>query len=112
MAAALPALILGTALVVNSIAAHADRYLGDAARGRAISASCVSCHEGHGRSTGTALFPRIGGQNYAYLYISLREYRDGQRSRGWARTLMADSVKGLSDDELKDIARYFAELPW
>jgi cytochrome c553 len=93
-------------------AGAAERYQGDAAKGLAKSASCVSCHEGHGRSTGTSLFPRIGGQNYEYLYVSLREYRDGQRIRGWARTLMTDSVQGMTDDDLKDIARYFAELPW
>ena len=112
MIAGRPVFVLGVTLALAPVAGYADRYLGDAARGREIAATCVSCHEGHGRSTGTSLFPRIGGQNYAYLYLSLREYRDGQRSRGWARTLMADAVKGLSDDELKDIARYFAELPW
>lgn len=112
MLAARPVLLLGALFAVTPAAVQAERYQGDAARGRAIAATCVSCHEGHGRSTGTSLFPRIGGQNYAYLYFSLREYRDGQRSRGWARTLMTDSVKGMSDDELKDLARYFAELPW
>jgi cytochrome c553 len=109
------AIKLGTALILALFAAQgfaADRYLGDGGKGFAKSATCVSCHEGHGRSTGTSLFPRIGGQNYEYLYVSLREYRDGQRARGWARTLMTDSVKGLTDDDLKDIARYFAELPW
>jgi cytochrome c553 len=96
-------------LGLSSPAVSAD---GDAGRGLTKSASCVSCHEGHGRSTGTTLFPRIGGQNYEYLYLSLREYRDGQRARGWARTLMADSVRGMTDDDLKDIARYFADKPW
>ncbi len=112
MLAAPSGLLLGATLVVISTAAQADRYTGDAAKGRAKSATCVSCHEGHGRSTGTSLFPRIGGQNYDYLYVSLREYRDGQRRRGWARTLMTDSVQVMTDDDLKDIARYFAELPW
>jgi cytochrome c553 len=103
------ALALATATAQTGAA---ERYQGDAAEGLAKSVTCVSCHEGHGRSTGTSLFPRIGGQDYEYLYLSLREYRDGQRSRGWARTLMTDSVRGLSDDDLRDIARYFAGLPW
>ena len=106
---AVVALVLATAAAQTDAA---ERYPGDAAEGLAKSVTCVSCHEGHGRSTGTSLFPRIGGQDYEYLYLSLREYRDGQRSRGWARTLMADSVRGLSDDDLRDIARYFAGLPW
>ena len=87
-------------------------YPGDPRMGLAKSAACVSCHEGHGRSTGTSLFPRIGGQNFEYLYRSLREYRDGQRRLGWAPAMMIDAVKGFSDDDLKDIARHFNSMPW
>jgi cytochrome c553 len=107
--------VLGAAIVFASVATQAiaaESYGGDPAKGLRKSLTCVPCHEGHGRSTGTSLFPRIGGQDYDYLYLSLREYRDGQRRRGWARTLMADSVRDLSDDDLRDIARYFATLPW
>lgn len=87
-------------------------YPGDARKGLARAAACVSCHEGNGRSTGTSLFPRIGGQDFGYLYRSLREYRDGQRRMGWARMMMTDAVKGFSDDDLKDIARHFASMRW
>jgi cytochrome c553 len=87
-------------------------YRGDPTKGLAKSAACVSCHEGHGRSTGTSLFPRIGGQNFEYLYRSLREYRDGQRRMGWAPAMMNDAVKEFSDDDLKDIARHFSSMRW
>ena len=87
-------------------------YPGDPKKGLDKSAACVSCHEGHGRSTGTSLFPRIGGQDFEYLYRSLREYRDGQRSMGWAPAMMTDAVKGFSDDDLKDIARHFSSMRW
>jgi len=87
-------------------------YAGDPKKGLDKSAACVSCHEGHGRSTGTSLFPRIGGQDFEYLYRSLREYRDGQRRMGWAPAMMNDAVKGFSDDDLKDIARHFSSMRW
>jgi len=87
-------------------------YPGDPEKGLDKSAACVSCHEGHGRSTGTSLFPRIGGQDFEYLYRSLREYRDGQRRMGWAPAMMNDAVKGFSDDDLKDIARHFSSMRW
>jgi len=87
-------------------------YRGDPKKGLAKSAACVSCHEGHGRATGTSLFPRIGGQDFEYLYRSLREYRDGQRRMGWALAMMTDAVKGFSDDDLKDIARHFSSMQW
>lgn len=87
-------------------------YPGDPKKGLAKSAACVSCHEGHGRSTGTSLFPRIGGQDFDYLYRSLREYRDGQRHLGWAPAMMTDAVKESSDDDLKDIARHFSSMRW
>lgn len=85
---------------------------GNAALGLQKSASCVSCHEAHGRSTGTSLFPRIGGQNFEYLYYALREYRDGARARGWAPAMMSDAVRNFSDEDLRDVARYFSSLPW
>jgi len=96
----------------SSRGAGIAEYPGDPQKGLARSAACVSCHEGHGRSTGTSLFPRIGGQDFEYLYRSLREYRDGQRRMGWARMMMTDAVKGFSDDDLKDIARHFASMRW
>ena len=87
-------------------------YPGDPKKGLDKSAACVSCHEAHGRSTGTSLFPRIGGQDFEYLYRALREYRDGQRRMGWAPAMMNDAVKGFSDDDLKDIARHFSSMRW
>ncbi|HKQ23016.1 MAG TPA: c-type cytochrome [Burkholderiales bacterium] len=95
-----------------SHAGETPGYAGDPVKGLAKSAACVSCHESHGRSTGTSLFPRIGGQNFDYLYRSLREYRDGQRRMGWAPAMMIDAVKGFSDDDLKDIARHFGSMSW
>ena len=99
-------------IMPSSRGAGIAEYTGDPQKGLARSAACVSCHEGHGRSTGTSLFPRIGGQDFEYLYRSLREYRDGQRRMGWARMMMTDAVKGFSDDDLKDIARHFASMRW
>ncbi len=87
-------------------------YAGDPTKGLGKAAACVSCHEGHGRATGTSLFPRIGGQNFEYLYRSLREYRDGQRHMGWAPAMMSDAVRDYSDDDLKDIARHFSSMRW
>ena len=110
------ALLFCVLAIAGTIASSHGReladYPGDAKKGLAKSAACVSCHEGHGRSTGTALFPRIGGQNFDYLYRSLREYRDGQRRMGWAPAMMNDSVKGFTDDDLRDIARHFSSMRW
>ncbi|HEV8647386.1 MAG TPA: c-type cytochrome [Burkholderiales bacterium] len=110
------ALLFGVLLIAGTIdvsnGTEMPGYRGDPKKGLAKSAACVSCHEGHGRSTGTSLFPRIGGQNFEYIYRSLREYRDGQRRMGWAPAMMNDAVKGFSDDDLKDIARHFHSMRW
>ena len=110
------ALLFGVLMIAGTIGfsrgGEGPVYPGNPKKGLDKSAACVSCHEGHGRSTGTSLFPRIGGQDFEYLYRSLREYRDGQRRMGWAPAMMNDAVKGFSDDDLKDIARHFSSMRW
>ncbi len=50
--------------------------------------------------------PRIGGQNYEYLVIALEAYRDGKRHH----PTMELQARALSDQEIEDVAAYFASL--
>jgi cytochrome c553 len=98
------------ALAVASATPAAGRQ-GDAQAGKDKSEACASCHEGDGRSVGLRLYPRIAGQHFEYLLLTLKEYRSGERKAGYA-IQMTDSVKDLSDEDLADLARYYSELPW
>ncbi|WP_026868722.1 c-type cytochrome [Inquilinus limosus] len=100
-----PAWIAGLAL----LAAAAPAVAQDAAKGQQIYTVCASCHGGDGRATTLPQYPKIGGQNQAYLVIALKAYRDGKRQGTYA-AMMAATAKGLSDQEIADVAAYVAAL--
>ena len=50
--------------------------------------------------------PKLGGQNEAYLVAALKAYRDGERDH---KTMVLQS-EALSDEDIADIAAYFASL--
>ena len=76
---------------------------GDAARGAARAASCVSCHGAPGRAPLTGN-PSLDAQMAHYLELQLVLMREGLRDV----PQMAGMLKGLSDRDLGDIAAYFA----
>ena len=83
---------------------------GDAVRGKALSGVCGPCHDGDGR-TRFPIYPRIAGQNYEYLFISLKEFRTHERRQAYA-SQMWPAMEKLSDQDIRDIAAYYSELPW
>ena len=64
------------------------------------------CHGKEGRATNAGYFPRIAGKPAGYLYNQLQNFKAGRRRN----EAMNHLVQHLSDDYLRDIARYFAEL--
>ena len=103
------ALLLATA--VAAAAAPAENHRGDAVRGRQLSGECAACHDGDGR-TRFSIYPRIAGQAYDYLLLSMQEFRSKERHQAYAATLMWPSVAKLSDQDLRDLAAYYSILPW
>jgi cytochrome c553 len=75
---------------------------GDAARGKDMTAACSACHGADGN--GVAPFPKLAGQGEKYLYKQLKDVRDGDRSI----PTMAGQLDGKSDQDLADIAAYYA----
>lgn len=68
---------------------------------------CAACHgrsgEGLARSD---YYPRIAGKPAGYLFRQLADFRSGRRPNGPMRHLL----RHLSDDYLREIARYYASL--
>lgn len=77
---------------------------GDPAAGRAKSQACVACHGERGDSPTQQVFPRLAGQHESYLYQALRQYKSGAREN----PVMAGMVSNLSDQDMRDLAAYFA----
>ncbi len=97
------AVLLSLTLGWASSGIAADVHLvGDAAAGKTKSVACGACHGADGNST--APFPKLAGQGEKYLLKQLRDIRDGVRPV----PTMAGQLDGKSDQDLADIAAYFA----
>lgn len=81
---------------------------GDPEAGETTAYTCTGCHgiPGYNNVYPTYKVPKIGGQNYEYLVIALEAYRDGDRDH----PTMKWQAKSLSDQEIEDVAAYFASL--
>ncbi len=76
-------------------------------RGLATGQSCNECHGADGNQPLDPSYPKLGGQYRDYLAHSLQMYRDGPREH----PLMSSQAKDLSDQQIADLAAYFASRP-
>lgn len=80
---------------------------GDAEAGRNKNAMCQGCHGIVGFRTAypeVYSVPMIGGQSAAYIVSALKAYRSGDRDN---ETMIAIAA-GLSDQDIDDLAAYYA----
>jgi cytochrome c553 len=94
------------AVLIHSLLAGAAHAAGDAARGKQLSYTCLGCHgiESYKNVYPTYSVPELVGQHPEYLIAALKEYRSGERSHG----TMHQQAASLSDQDIEDIAVYFA----
>ena len=69
-------------------------------------AACIACHGRQGSSSNASYYPRLSGKPAGYLFDQLQSFRDGRRFHGD----MVYLVRHMSDDNLREIAGYFAAL--
>ena len=79
---------------------------GDAAAGEKKAYTCLGCHgvEHYVNTYPTYKVPRVAGQHEAYLVAALQAYRAKTRSH----PTMQANAGNLSDQDIADIAAYFA----
>jgi cytochrome c553 len=94
--------VLGSTVPALSAAA-------DAEAGKAKAAVCAACHgkDGIAQIPG---YPNLAGQNEQYLVSSLKAYKNKQRNGGQA-VIMQGQAAGLSDEDIANLAAYYASLP-
>jgi cytochrome c553 len=85
-------------LLVLFHAAHADP-----AAGKSKAGPCAACHGADGNSA-SSQFPVLAGQTARYLYLELKDFKEGRRSE----PAMAPFVAKLSREDMLDLADYFA----
>jgi len=84
----------------------ASALAGDPAAGEEKAATCHACHGADGMGT-NPMYPVLAGQYEDYLVHSLKAYRDGSRKNA----IMAGLAAPLSDEDIEDLAAYYASLP-
>ncbi len=82
---------------------HSVFAAGDAANGEKLVAVCGACHGTEGNSSSDA-FPKVAGLGEKYLYKQLQEIQSGAREV----VEMAGQLDGKSEQELRDIAAFYA----
>lgn len=93
--------LLAAALVAG--AANVAQAAGDAEAGKNKSAVCGACHGADGNSA-IPNFPKLAGQGEAYTIKQLEDIKSGARPV----PEMAGIVPGLSEQDMADLAAYYA----
>lgn len=94
-------LILLPALLTFGCTAEAD-----VEAGKMAAVQCQACHGKDGIGL-TPQTPNLAGQKQLYLSTQLVAYRSGSRKN----SMMSPLAKPLSDEEIANLAAYFASLP-
>lgn len=74
-------------------------------RGATLALRCTMCHGTRGMSEANT--PNLAGQDAESLYKQLRDFQSGHRKS----EIMAPHVRNLSDQDMRDLAAFYADLP-
>lgn len=66
---------------------------------------CQSCHGADGQGINDT-YPKLAGQFQSYMEQTLKDYRSGKRTNA----IMSGFASSLSDDDIKNVALYYATL--
>ena len=69
---------------------------------RGMAATCANCHGTDGRSVGTV--PGLAGVDKGYMAQQMKDFKAGKRPA----TIMQQLAKGFSDEQIDQLAAYFA----
>ncbi len=71
---------------------------------------CVYCHGPAGREPALSLYPKLAGQNEAYLAQQTKDIRGLARDNGYTG-MMQPAVVTITDEEIAAISAYLAGQP-
>ncbi|WP_416316094.1 c-type cytochrome [Thalassotalea sp. HSM 43] len=90
-------------VVASKPSAEKLTFVGDADAGEAKAMVCAACHGADGNQP-LPNHPKLAGQHESYLVKQLQDFKSGDREDA----IMAGQVAGLSDDDMQNLAAYFA----
>lgn len=89
-------------LILASVCAAPSRAQ-DVDAGRRKAEVCAACHGPNGNSA-QGLFPVLAGQTARYIYLQLKDFKEGRRKE----PQMDPFVANLSREDMLDLAAFFA----
>jgi cytochrome c553 len=75
----------------------------DISAGRQKAQVCAACHGADGNSTAPN-YPTLAGQNWRYIYMQLKDFKEGRRKD----PVMSPMAANLSKQDMIDLGNYFA----
>jgi cytochrome c553 len=78
----------------------------DAEAGRAKAQVCAACHGANGNSA-SGQFPNLAGQSWRYIYVELKDYKEGRR----VDPIMTGMAASLSKQDMIDLGNFYAAQP-
>jgi cytochrome c553 len=100
--------LVAASLALSVAVSTAAAFEGDPERGRVKADTCLGCHAIPTYTNTYPVYhvPKVGGQHEEYIIAALLAYRSGQRDH----ETMHGNAAGLSDQDIADIAAYFASV--
>ena len=95
-------------VVVAEYAPKVDLDTPQLVSGEKIFTKCIACHGKGGEGKPSQKAAHIGGQYDWYIEKQLTEMKAGIR----VNEVMMPTLKGLSPQDMKDVAAYVSKLPW
>ncbi len=71
---------------------------------KGLAATCANCHGTEGKAQKDATVPGLAGLKSDYIVEQMQAFRSGTR----AATIMHQIAKGYNDEQVKQLADYFA----
>jgi len=71
--------------------------------------TCWSCHGKDGKKTILPEYPRIAGQNAAYVERQMLDIKSGARANGNSAAMKA-VMEMVTDAEIKELAEYISQM--
>lgn len=98
-------LIFLSILTVSLTACAENNLQPDIIAGKDKSTLCAQCHGLDGIAL-IPIYPNLAGQKQAYMELQLQAFRSGQR----IHAAMTPHAKHLSDQDIVDLAAYYANM--
>ena len=94
------------AALLATLGLAATAFAGDVEKGQQAAAACAACHGADGNATLQADYPKLAGQGAKYTEKQLHDFKSGARDNA----IMMGQAAGLSDEDIENIAAFYASL--